>query len=147
MSATGSLFIITDEELKNQINNDFSGIESLKENTDLSYFAFDFLELLNSYSGLDTASVGKILQGDASFSPEDGFIGYSTAVQAKHNKENILDTMTTEVFASFWEKGEKDNHFAARPAHKTILFDYFENIKKSYATAVEENKALLFRIG
>ncbi|WP_289660947.1 DUF1877 family protein [Flavobacterium panacagri] len=147
MSLTGSLYKLSNEELKNQRKNKFSELESLKETADLSYFAIDLLEILNKFSGLGSEAVGKIIQGNNSFSPEDGYIGYSTSEEVKKNKETILDQITIERFLEFWETGEKENYSFTRPSQKAFILEYFQNIKDAYEMAVNENKALIFRIG
>ena len=147
MSLTGSLYKLSDEELKIQKKNKFSELESLKETADLSYYAIDLLEILNKFSGLDSKAVGKIIQGDKSFSPEDGYIGYSNFEEVKKNKQNILDKITIEKFVEYWETGEQQNFSHIRPSEKAFVVKYFENIKEAYDMAVNENKALIFRIG
>ncbi|MCP2028630.1 hypothetical protein L1276_003800 [Flavobacterium sp. HSC-32F16] len=147
MALTGSLYKVSNEELKNQRKNKFSELESLKETADLSYYAIDLLEILNKFSGLGSEAVGKIIQGDNSFSPEDGYIGYSSSEEVKKNKETILDKITIEKFLEFWETGEKENFTHARPQDRAFVVKYFENIKEAYEIAVNENQALIFRIG
>ncbi|KFF03357.1 hypothetical protein [Flavobacterium reichenbachii] len=147
MALTGSLYKLSNEELKNQIKNKFSELESLKETADLSYYAIDLLEILNKFSGLGSETVGKIIQGDNSFSPEDGYIGYSSSEEVKINKETILDKITIEKFVEFWETGEQQNFAHTQSQNKTFVLKYFENIKEAYETAVNENMALIFRIG
>ena len=147
MSLTGSLYKLSDEELKNQKKNKFSELESLKETADLSYYAIDLLEILNKFSGLGSEAVGKIIQGDKSFSPEDGYIGYSSSQEVKNNKQNILDKITIEKFVEYWETGVQQNFSHTRPSEKAFVVKYFENIKEAYEMAVNENKALIFRIG
>ena len=147
MALTGSLYKLSNEELKNQRKNEFSELEYLKETADLSYYAIDLLEILNKFSGLGSEAVGKIIQGDNSFSPEDGYIGYSSSEEVKKNKETILDQITIEKFLEFWETGEKENFTYTRPQDRAFVVKYFENIKEAYEIAVNENEALIFRIG
>ncbi|HEY1195728.1 DUF1877 family protein [Flavobacterium sp.] len=147
MALTGSLYKLSDEELKNQIANEFSELESLKETADLSYYAIDLLEILNKFSGLGSEKVGKIMQGNDSFSSDDSYIGYSSSEEVKENKETILDIITNEKFVEFWEAGEKENHPHTRPSQRAFVIEYFENIKEAYKIAVNQNEALIFRIG
>lgn len=147
MALTGSLYKLSNEELKNHKKNEFSELESLKETADLSYYAIDLLEILNKFSGLGSEAVGKIIQGDNSFSPEDGYIGYSSSEEVKKNKETILDKITIEKFLEYWETGEKENFAHTRPQNKAFVVEYFENIKEAYEIAVNENESLIFRIG
>ncbi|MFC0780033.1 DUF1877 family protein [Flavobacterium sp. HJSW_4] len=147
MALTGSLYKLSDEELKNQRTNEFSELEFLKETADLSYYAIDLLEILNKFSELGRTAVGKIIQGDNSFSSDDCYIGYSNSEEVKEIKEMILDKITNENFIEFWEMGEKENYPHTRPQEKVAIINYFENIKEVYEMAVNQNEALIFRIG
>ncbi|MEL1255840.1 DUF1877 family protein [Flavobacterium sp. DGU38] len=147
MSLTGSLYKTTDDKLKSLIKNDFDLLESLTEIADLSYFAINLLEILSKYSNLNSASVGKILQGNNSFSPEDGFIGFSKSNEVKKNKTEILDKITSENFIEYLNKGEIENNPNTPKRDRDFLMQYFENIKKAYEKAVSENMALIFRLG
>jgi len=104
MSLTGSLYIVTKDELKSLINNDFNSIQNLSESADLSYFAIDLLEILSKYSKIDKNSIGKILQGNNSFNPDDGFIGYSKPEEVKKNKIEIIDNISSENFIEYLKK-------------------------------------------
>lgn len=147
MSLTGALYKTTDDELKSLIKNEFNSLESLNEIADLSYFAVSFLEILSKYSNLNTDLVGKILQGDNSFSPEDGYIGFSESNDVKKNKIEILDKITLEKFTEYLEHGENENNPNTPQKDRPFLIQYFENIKKAYENAVSENMALIFRLG
>ncbi|MCV9932884.1 YfbM family protein [Flavobacterium sp. LS1R47] len=147
MSLTGSLYSTTDDKLKSLIKNDFDSIESLTEIADLSYFAINLLEILSKYSNLNNDLVGKILQGNNSFSPEDGFIGFSKSSEVKRNKIEILDKITSKNFIEYLKKGGIENNPNTPIKDRDFLIQYFENIKKAYEKAVSENMALIFRLG
>jgi hypothetical protein len=145
MSQTGGIYKVTDNELKRQVADEFSNISDLKEEADLSYFAINFLEILATYSGLDKNLIGKILQGNNSFVPDDGFIGFSNSAEVEINKKDILDKISIENFDNYLERAEKDNK--SQKQDKEFLQKYFQNIKSAYEIATKENKALIFRIG
>jgi hypothetical protein len=147
MSLTGSIYKVTKEDLKIFINNNFRSLDSLIASADLSYFAIDFLEILSKYSGFDRSLIGKILQGDSSFAPDDGFIGYSTPEEVIAIKIEILDKITSEKFIEYLKKGEIENNPHSSAQNRDFLVSYFENIKKTYEAAATENMALIFKIG
>ncbi|MBF4473789.1 hypothetical protein [Flavobacterium sp. HJJ] len=145
MSQTGAIYKVTNNELKKQIAEKFSNISDLKEEADLSYFAIDFLEILATYSALDKNLIGKILQGNNSFVPDDSFIGFSNSAEVQINKIDILDKISIENFDNYLERAEKDNKSQKRD--KEYLQKYFQNIKRAYEIATMESNALIFRIG
>lgn len=147
MSLTGSLHIVTDEELESLISNDFKFIENLNEDVDLSYFAIDFLEILSKYSHIDRTFIGKILQGDNFFQPVDGFIGYSNSNEVKANKIETLDKISELNFSEYLRMGENENSPHTPVLNQEFLLKYFKNIKKGYENAVNEGNALVFKIG
>lgn len=147
MSLTGSLYQVTNDELKSLIDNDFDSLEKLSQSVDLSYFAIDFLEILFKYADIDKNSVERILQGNDSFDPDDGFIGYSTSEEVKTDKSEILDKISSDLFAEYLEKGASENNPHTPIQNRDFLLIYFNNIKEAYENAVNENKAIIFRIG
>lgn len=147
MSLTGSLYEVTNDELNSLIHDDFSSLENINESVDLSYFAIDFLEILSKYSHIDKNSIRKILRGNNSFKPDDGFIGYSKSEEVKINKLELLDEIPFEKFLDYLKKGENENNPHTPIQNRDFLLRYFDNIKKAYENAVNENMALIFRIG
>ena len=147
MSLTGSLYLVTDDDLKSLINNKFKSLEKFSESVDLSSFAIDFLEILSKYSDIDKNSIGKILQGNDTFQPDDGFIGYSKTTEVKENKIEILDKISNENFIEYLIQGEVDKNPHTPTQNRDFLLRYFDRIKQAYENAVNENMALIFRIG
>lgn len=147
MALTGTIFKLDDEELKVEIENNFSNVENLHRQADISYFLLDFMEIMMSYSGIEKHLFRKILEGSNSFMPNDGYIGYSFSQEAKEIKETILDKVTIENFDRFLQKGLEDNHPFTSIDNNEFIKKYFATIKKAYENAISEQKALIFRIG
>ena len=147
MSLTGAIYKLTNEQLNIQIENNFSNLDSLKEEADLSYFAIDFLEILSSYSNFERNLIGKILQGNNTFNPDDGFIGYSNATEVKADKKEILDKITIEDFNEFLNKGLTEKNPHTPKNNIEYLQKYYKSIKNAYEKASSENNGLIFRLG
>lgn len=152
MSLTGRLYKISDQELEDILKTSKDNFDHLKDSIDLSYFATDYLEIMNSYSGFDRKSVGKILEGVNSLDVEDGYIGYSKARQVGEIKSAILDKIDEKDFVGYLDKAEQANHllgayYSNKNGNREFLIKYFNNIKRIYEEANNENKCLLYRIG
>jgi hypothetical protein len=147
MALTGNIFKLNDNELKLAIESNFSNIEKLNQEADISYFLIDFMEIMSSYSGIEKSVFRKILEGHNSFMPNDGYIGYSFSNEVEETKETVLDKISIDDFDKFLQKGLEDKHtFTSIDNHESIR-KYFSTIKNAYENAFLEQKALVFRIG
>lgn len=145
MSAIRSLYVVSDEELQDQIKNNFSDLEPLEE-ADLSFYAVSTFEILEKFSELDEESISKILEGNNSHPSGHYQLRYCNSEEVKETKTTILDKVPLSKFIEFWEQGEKENFYAVEPENKSYILDYYKNILKAYSYAVNENKGLIFRL-
>jgi len=152
MSLTGRLYKISEQELQDVIKKKKDNFDHLSDSIDLSYFALDYLEIINSYSGFDKKNVRQILEGLHSIDVDEGYLGYSKAREVSEIKSNTVDKLNENIFVAYLDRAEQENHllgkyYSSQAENRESLVRYFSNIKRIYEEATSERKCLLYRIG